>query len=109
MTGEPMTEVFDISDLKPECLHAVIKTDALLFDMGEIMAVTLPEEQAFDLAVKLEQEHGWYKSQSVLHPRSQSLKRHTPDFAVSPQLLQACGYHIESTWHCSPCNRKTLT
>jgi hypothetical protein len=44
MTGEPMTEVFDISDLKPECLHAVIKTAALLSDMGEIMALTLPEE-----------------------------------------------------------------
>jgi hypothetical protein len=64
MTGEPMTEVFEVSDLKPECLHAVIKTAALLSNMGEIMALTLPEEQAFDLAVKLEQEHGWYKPQS---------------------------------------------
>jgi hypothetical protein len=50
--------------VKPECLHAAIKTAAVLSNMGEIMALTLPEGQAFDLAVKLEQEHGWYKPQS---------------------------------------------
>jgi hypothetical protein len=50
-----MMEVFDKSDLKPECLHAVIKTAALLSDMGDIMALTLPEGPAFDLAIKLDQ------------------------------------------------------
>jgi hypothetical protein len=43
MTGEPMTEAFDISDLKPRCLHAVIQT-ALLSDMGEIMALKPQED-----------------------------------------------------------------
>jgi hypothetical protein len=59
-----MIEVFDICDLKSECLNAVNTRAALLSDMGEIMALTLPEGQAFDLAVKLEQEHGWYNPQS---------------------------------------------
>jgi hypothetical protein len=57
MTGEPMTKVFDVSDLKPECLHDVTKTAAILSNMGQIMALTLPEGPACELAVKLEQEH----------------------------------------------------
>jgi hypothetical protein len=35
MTGEPLADFFDICDLKPECLHAVIKEAALLSNMGE--------------------------------------------------------------------------
>jgi hypothetical protein len=31
LTGLPMTEVFDIADLKPEELHAVIKTMQLSY------------------------------------------------------------------------------
>jgi hypothetical protein len=57
MTGKPMTKIFDVRDLKPECLHDVTKTAAILSNIGQIMALTLSEGPAFELAVKLEQEH----------------------------------------------------
>lgn len=57
-----MTNVFDVQDLKPEALHAVIKTTQLLSDLGEAMAWSLPEP--FDLQARLYEERGWYKPQS---------------------------------------------
>lgn len=59
-----MTPAFDIRDLKPECLHAVIKTTALLSDVGETMALSLPDGETCDLAVRLEQEYNLFKPQS---------------------------------------------
>ena len=57
-----MTDVFDITDLKPESLHAVIKSAALLSDLGEALGWNLPEP--VDLQALLLQNHGWYKPQT---------------------------------------------
>jgi hypothetical protein len=62
LTGLPMTEVFDIADLKPEGLHAVIKTTQLLSDLGEAMAWCL--DKPVDLQAKLRDEYDLYKPQS---------------------------------------------
>jgi hypothetical protein len=62
LTGMPATDVFDIRDLKPEALHAVIKTTALLSDLGETLALLCPVP--FDLGEKLRLLWGWYKPQS---------------------------------------------
>jgi hypothetical protein len=58
----PTTDVFDIAELKPEALHAVIKTAALLSDLGETLALLCPVP--FDLGAKLHLLWGWYKPQS---------------------------------------------
>jgi hypothetical protein len=50
-----MTEVFDIADVKPEGLHAVIKTTQLLSDLGEAMAWCL--DKPVDLQAKLRDEY----------------------------------------------------
>jgi hypothetical protein len=62
LTGMPTTDVFDIAELKPEALHAVIKTAALLSDLGETLALLCPVP--FDLGAKLHLLWGWYKPQS---------------------------------------------
>jgi hypothetical protein len=48
----PLTSAFDIADLKPECLHAVIKSVALLADLGETLGLLLPEP--IELSAELE-------------------------------------------------------
>jgi hypothetical protein len=58
----PSTDVFDIKDLKPEALHAAIKTAALPADLGETLALMLPV--LIDLTEKLRLLWGWYKPQS---------------------------------------------
>jgi hypothetical protein len=58
----PATDIFDIADLKPEALHAVIKTPALLSDLGETLALLCPVP--LDLGEKLHLLWGWYKPQS---------------------------------------------
>jgi hypothetical protein len=62
LTAAPATSVFDIKDLKPEALHAVIKTTALLADIGDTLALTSPVP--FDLLEKLRLLWGYYKPQS---------------------------------------------
>lgn len=57
-----MMEVFDIADLKPEGLHAVIKRTHLLSDLGEAMAWCL--DKPVDLQAKLRDEYDLYKPQS---------------------------------------------
>lgn len=57
-----MTGVFDIAHLKPEGLHAVIKTTQLLSDLGEAMGWCLDEP--VDLQAKLRDKYGLYKPQS---------------------------------------------
>ena len=59
LTGVPMTAVIDIKELKPESLHAVIKTAALLSDLGEAIGYTM--EPKVELQQLLERKHGWYK------------------------------------------------
>jgi hypothetical protein len=54
----PATSVFDIKDLMPEALHAVIKTTA---DLGDTLA--LASHVPFDLSEKL-RLWGCYKPQS---------------------------------------------
>jgi hypothetical protein len=50
----PLTSIFDIADLKTECLHAeVIKSVALLADLGETLSL-LPEP--IELSVQLDKE-----------------------------------------------------
>jgi hypothetical protein len=59
----PTTDVFDIADLKPEALHAVIKTTpSLLSDLGETLALLCPVP--VDLCEKLHLLWGCYKPQS---------------------------------------------
>jgi hypothetical protein len=60
-----MTKVFDIADLKPEGLHAVIKTTQLLCDLGEMMAWSMDEP--CDLQDMLYREYSWYKPQSGMN------------------------------------------
>jgi hypothetical protein len=64
-TGVPLTSIFDIADLKPECLHAVIKSVALLADLGETLGLLLPEP--IELSVELEKE-GLHKPTSGMKP-----------------------------------------
>jgi hypothetical protein len=49
-----LTSMFDIADLKPECLHAVIKSVALLADLGETLGLQLREPS--ELSVELDKE-----------------------------------------------------
>jgi hypothetical protein len=58
----PSTDVFDVKDLKPEALQAVIKTSGLLADLGQTLTLMLPVP--IDLAKKLRLLLGWYKPQS---------------------------------------------
>jgi hypothetical protein len=43
-----LTSIFDIIDLKPECLHAVIQSVALLAALGETLGLLLPEPIGLD-------------------------------------------------------------
>jgi hypothetical protein len=63
LTGMPTTDVFDIADLKPEALHAVIKTTpSLLSELGETLTLLCPVP--FDLGEKLHLLWVCYKPQS---------------------------------------------
>jgi hypothetical protein len=62
LTGPPGTDVFDIADLRPEALHCIIKTTALLADLGDTLALLTPVP--FDLSEQLRLRWGWYKPQS---------------------------------------------
>jgi hypothetical protein len=61
LTAAPATSVFDIKDLKLEALYAVIKTTALLADLGGTLALASPVP--FDLSEKLRLLWGYYKLQ----------------------------------------------
>jgi hypothetical protein len=58
----PRTDVFDIADLRSEALHCIIKTTALLADVGGTLALLTPVP--FDLSEQLRLRWGWYKPQS---------------------------------------------
>jgi hypothetical protein len=58
----PRTDVFDIADLRSEALHCIIKTTALLADLGGTLALLTPVP--FDLSEQLRLRWGWYKPQS---------------------------------------------
>jgi hypothetical protein len=70
-TGRPLTGVFDIADLKPECLHAVIKSVALLADLGETLSLLLPTP--IELAVELDKE-GMHKPTSGMQSTTRMTK-----------------------------------
>jgi hypothetical protein len=72
LTAIPATDVFDIRDLKPEVLHGVIKTAALLSDLGETLA--LLSSVPFDLGEKLRLLWGWHKPQSGMNHIGQHCK-----------------------------------
>jgi hypothetical protein len=58
----PATDVLDIRDLKPDALHAVIKTAALLSDLSKTLALLGPVP--FNLSKKRRLLWGWHKPQS---------------------------------------------
>jgi hypothetical protein len=66
LTGVPMFDVFDITDLKPEALHALIKTVALLSDLSEAMGYMM--DPPVDVRESLWKTKGWYKPQSGSSP-----------------------------------------
>jgi hypothetical protein len=61
LTPAPATSVFDIKDIKPEALHAVIKTTALLLNLGDTLALASPVP--FELSEKLRLLWCYYKPQ----------------------------------------------
>jgi hypothetical protein len=61
-----MCDVFDITDLKPEALHALIKTVALLSDLSEAMGYMI--DPPVDVRESLWKTKGWFKPQSGISP-----------------------------------------
>lgn len=62
LTGVPMCNVFDVDDLKPEALHTIIKTVALMSDLSEAMGHMM--DPAVDVQDALYKSEGWYKPQA---------------------------------------------
>jgi hypothetical protein len=64
-TATPLASMLHLKDCKPEALHAVIKSVALLADLGEALGLLLPEP--IELSRELYQYMGLYKPQSGVH------------------------------------------
>jgi hypothetical protein len=80
----PLTSIFDIADLKPECLHAVIKRVALLAGLGETLGLLLLGP--IELSVELDKE-GLHKPTSGMKSKMFTLACETVTWKLPWSIL----------------------